>query len=95
MYCLIIVGVLLLVERRYALRRGQTFALYVSLYTFGRFWLENLRIDTAHHIGPLRLNAWVAIVVCVAGVAWFLWLGRAENPRQPRPRALRLTESHG
>jgi len=95
LYCLIIVGVLLLVERRFALRRGQTFALYVALYTFGRFWFENLRIDTAHHIGPLRLNAWVAIVVCLAGIAWFLWLGRRENPRQPRPRALESAESHG
>ena len=48
------------------LKLGQTFALYVVLYTFARFWFENLRIDPAHEIAGMRLNAWVAIVVCPA-----------------------------
>jgi phosphatidylglycerol---prolipoprotein diacylglyceryl transferase len=82
--CLAIFGVLLVVERRVALKRGQTFALYVILYTFARFWFENMRIDTAHHIGPLRLNAWVSALLFVGGVAWFVWLGRHEEP-QRRP----------
>jgi phosphatidylglycerol---prolipoprotein diacylglyceryl transferase len=86
LYCLAVFGVLLLVEHRARLKRGQTFALYVALYTFGRFWFENMRIDTAHHIGPLRLNAWVSMIVCVAAVAWFVWLGRHEQP-QRRPGA--------
>ena len=47
------------------MKQGQTFALYVILYTFGRFWFENLRIDPAHDIGPLRVNAWVSIVLFV------------------------------
>jgi phosphatidylglycerol---prolipoprotein diacylglyceryl transferase len=84
LYCLVIFGLLLLVEHRATLKRGQTFALYVALYTFGRFWFENLRIDTAHHIGPLRLNAWVSALVFFGGVAWFVWLGRHEEP-QRRP----------
>jgi prolipoprotein diacylglyceryl transferase len=84
LYCLAVFGVLLLVEHRVTLRRGQTMALYVVLYTFGRFWFENMRIDAAHHIGPLRLNAWVSIVCFVLGIAWFLWLGRHEEP-QRRP----------
>ena len=84
LWCLAIFGALLLVERRIALRRGQTFALYVVLYTFGRFWFENLRIDPAHEIGPLRVNAWMSVVIFFAGIGWFLWLGRHE-PRQRRP----------
>jgi prolipoprotein diacylglyceryl transferase len=82
--CLAICGLLLLVEHRATLKLGQTFALYVALYTFARFWFENLRIDPAHDIAGLRLNAWVSIVVCLLGVAWFVWLGRHEPP-QRRP----------
>ncbi len=84
LYCLVLIGVLLLVERRVALKQGQTFALYVILYTFGRFWFENLRIDPAHDLGPLRVNAWVSIALFVFGIGWFVWLGRHE-PRQRRP----------
>ncbi|HEX9506332.1 MAG TPA: prolipoprotein diacylglyceryl transferase, partial [Acidimicrobiia bacterium] len=84
LYCVAVFGVLLLVEHRVAMKRGQTFALYVILYTFGRFWFENMRIDTAHHIGPLRLNAWVSLVLFLVGIAWFVWLGRHQPP-QRRP----------
>jgi phosphatidylglycerol---prolipoprotein diacylglyceryl transferase len=82
--CLAIVGILLLVERRASLKLGQTFALYVVLYTFARFWFENMRIDPAHHLAGLRLNAWVSIAVCLLGILWFVWLGRHEPP-QRRP----------
>jgi len=82
--CLAIAGALLLVERRARLHRGQTFALYLALYTFARFFFENMRSDPAHRIGPLRVNAWVSIVVfCVAAV-WFVWL-RGHAPLQRRP----------
>jgi len=83
-YAFAVFGVLLWAEHRFRMRKGQTFALYVMLYTFGRFWFENLRIDPAHHVAGLRVNAWVSIVVFLAGLAWFLWLGR-HAPRQRRP----------
>ncbi len=83
LYCLALVGILLLLERKLPFKLGQTFALYVILYTFGRFWFENLRIDPAHHIGPLRLNAWVSVLIFAFGIWWFWWLGRHE-PRQRR-----------
>jgi phosphatidylglycerol---prolipoprotein diacylglyceryl transferase len=78
LYCLAALGVLLWIERRFRprLRRGQVFALYVVLYTFGRFWFESLRIDPAHHVAGLRINDWVSIGVFILGVAYFLWLGR-------------------
>jgi len=84
LYCLALVGVLLLAERRLSLKQGQTFALYVILYPVGRFWFENLRIDPAHKLGPLRVNAWVSIAVFLFGIVWFVWLGRHERP-QRRP----------
>jgi prolipoprotein diacylglyceryl transferase len=82
--CLAIAGILLLVERRARLKLGQTFALYVVLYTFARFFFENMRIDPAHEIAGLRVNAWVSIVLFLFGIAWFVWLGRHE-PAQRRP----------
>ena len=84
LWCFAVFGLLLLVEHRYRLKRGQTFALYVVLYTFGRFWFENMRIDPAHEIAGMRLNAWVSIAVFLFGIGWFVWLGRHEPP-QRRP----------
>ncbi len=82
--CLAIAGILLLVEHRARLKFGQTFALYVALYTFARFFFENMRIDPAHEIAGMRINAWVSILVFLFGIAWFVWLGRHE-PAQRRP----------
>jgi prolipoprotein diacylglyceryl transferase len=76
LFCVFALAVLLAVERRYRLRRGQCFALYIVLYTFGRFFFENMRIDNAHHIAGLRVNAWVALFLFLFGIGYFLWLGR-------------------
>jgi prolipoprotein diacylglyceryl transferase len=67
------VALLLWVGRRFAIRPPALFALYVSWYTFGRFFEELLRVDTAHHIAGLRLNAWVSIVCFVVSTAFFVW----------------------
>ncbi|MEX2255616.1 MAG: prolipoprotein diacylglyceryl transferase [Acidimicrobiia bacterium] len=76
LYCLALVALLLWVERRWRLRTGQSSALYLATYCFGRFWLENLRIDDARLVGPLRVNAWVSLIVMLVGVGWFVWAGR-------------------
>jgi len=76
MYCLLVLFVLLRVERRFRLRRGQLGALYVMGYTFGRFWLEHLRIDDANLVLGFRVNAWVSAAAFLAGALWFRWLGR-------------------
>ncbi|MEP7202415.1 MAG: prolipoprotein diacylglyceryl transferase [Ilumatobacteraceae bacterium] len=54
--------VLLRIDRRFKLRPGRLFAMYVVGYAGGRFWVEGLRIDPAHTAGGLRINQWVAIV---------------------------------
>ena len=82
--CLAIFGILLLVEHRARLKLGQTFALYIVLYTFARFFFENMRIDPANKIAGMRLNAWVSIILFVFGAVWFVWLGRHE-PEQRHP----------
>ncbi|MBX6382792.1 MAG: prolipoprotein diacylglyceryl transferase [Microbispora sp.] len=72
---LALAGVLILAARRFTLRHGRLFALYVAGYTLGRFWVEGVRVDPAHHILGLRLNQWTSIVIFLCAVA-YLWLAR-------------------
>ncbi len=81
------VAVLLYVSRRFTIRPPGLFALYIAWYCFGRFFEELLRIDPAHHIAGLRLNAWVSAILFVASVAYFIWHQRKEpgrGVREPR-----------
>jgi prolipoprotein diacylglyceryl transferase len=69
------VGVALLViwaDRRFQLGHGRAFALYVAAYCAGRFWIEYLRVDDAHHILGLRLNNWTALIVFVLAVVYLV-----------------------
>lgn len=83
LYCLFLLGLLLAVERRFRLRKGEAFAFYLATYTFGRFFFENLRIDPAHEIAGLRLNAWVSAGICILSIGWFLWLARRGSEYPP------------
>jgi phosphatidylglycerol---prolipoprotein diacylglyceryl transferase len=82
---------LLLVERRWRIRPPGLFALYVAIYCFGRFWIEQLRVDPAHEFAGMRLNVWVAAVGFVVSVAFFVWWQRrgrrspGETARERRP----------
>ncbi|WP_329424436.1 prolipoprotein diacylglyceryl transferase [Streptosporangium sp. NBC_01495] len=67
--------VLIWIGRKYLLRHGRLFALYVAGYTVGRFWIEGLRVDTAHHILGLRLNQWTSIILFIGAMAYF-WFTR-------------------
>lgn len=81
------VFVLLWIARRFTIRPPGLFALYVAWYCFGRFFEELLRIDPAHHIAGLRLNAWVSAILFVASVAYFVWRQRgARGPGAREPR---------
>jgi prolipoprotein diacylglyceryl transferase len=71
-------------DRRWHFTRGRAFALYVAVYTFGRFWIESLRIDDAHKFFGLRLNDWTSILVFICAVAYFVLL----RPRPGEPETL-------
>ena len=68
--------------RRGRVRPPGIFALYVAGYSGFRIFEETLRVDPAHHVLGMRLNFFVAIVLCLAGLAWF-----ASTQRRSRPRA--------
>jgi prolipoprotein diacylglyceryl transferase len=84
-WCLLVFGTLLYVEHRFTLQRGQTFALYVALYTFGRVWFEALRIDDATKIFGIRFNLLLSAALCVVGTVSFVRLGRKRNPALSTP----------
>ncbi|MFC7624943.1 prolipoprotein diacylglyceryl transferase [Microlunatus sp. GCM10028923] len=60
--------VLIVLDRRLKLGHGKVFALYVALYTAGRFWIEALRIDPVNEVGGFRLNNYTSLIVFVAAV---------------------------
>jgi prolipoprotein diacylglyceryl transferase len=80
LWCLAVFGVLIWAEKRYHFRRGQTFALYIALYAFGRIWFEALRVDEASKIFGIRFNLLLSAALCVFGIAWFVWLGHRPRP---------------
>ena len=71
------------IERRLRPRPPGLFAAYIALYCFGRFWMELLRIDPAHEIAGLRLNAWMSLLGVVVGTTWYVLSQRRDRP--PRP----------
>ena len=87
LYCLLLLGILLWAEKRFRFRKGQALALYLAMYTFGRFFFENLRIDPSEKLFGLRFNAWVSALICIATAAWFVWLGRNGKAYPPAAEA--------
>ena len=84
---LALAGALIALGRRRAVRAPGLFALYVAGYSGFRIIEELLRIDPAHHIFGLRLNLYVAAIVCIAGLVGF---ARIQKLRPPRLTARRL-----
>jgi prolipoprotein diacylglyceryl transferase len=96
LYNLVMVGVLLFVDRRFRIRPPALFALYVALYTAGRFFIEMLRIDPAKELGPWRFNAWVSLALFVLSAAFFVWWQvirprrRAREPEGGKPPTMAI-----
>ena len=59
-------------------------ALYVAGYAGYRIFEETIRIDYSVHILGMRLNFWIATLVCLAGFAWFVWIQK-RGKTEPLP----------
>lgn len=79
LWCLAAAGLLLFLDKKFRLGAGSVFALYVVLYTSGRFVFELLRSDYANTILGLRVNTWVSGLLLLAGVVAFLTLRRKKR----------------
>ena len=69
-------AVLIWAQRRFRLRHGRVFWLYVMLYTAGRVWIEYLRVDEAELVLGLRLNVWTSILIFLVALVAFVVIGR-------------------
>lgn len=58
------------------------FALYVAGYSGYRIFEETIRIDYSQIILGMRLNFWVAILMTLIGIGWFVWIQRRSWPDQ-------------
>ena len=68
LWCLLLALLLVLADRRFDLRHGQLFALYVVGYPLGRVVFEFMRSDEANNILGLRVNVWMSLLVFLLGV---------------------------
>jgi len=66
------VGVLLFLESRFNLRWGRLFASYLIWYSFGRFFIESIRLDPSDVYFGLRTNQWSAVFGVLLGLALFI-----------------------
>jgi prolipoprotein diacylglyceryl transferase len=83
----LLAAALVWIGRRRSIRPPGIFALYVAGYSFARIGEELLRVDPAHHILGLRLNFYVATLLCITGVVWFV---RIQRRRVKRPTGDRI-----
>jgi prolipoprotein diacylglyceryl transferase len=65
-------------DRKYKIGYGRLFALYVSLYSLGRLFIENLRIDEARLVLGFRFNVFTSLVVIVGGLIYFVISNRSK-----------------
>jgi prolipoprotein diacylglyceryl transferase len=70
---LALAGILVWLGNHRRIRPPGLFALYVAGYSGFRLFEESLRVDPAHHFLGLRLNFYVAALLCLAGLAWFAY----------------------
>jgi prolipoprotein diacylglyceryl transferase len=82
LWCLAAAILLVWLDRRFRLGHGKVFALYVLLYTGGRFWIEALRIDTVNEIGGFRLNNYISLIGFIVALVWLIWLIRNRPGRE-------------
>jgi prolipoprotein diacylglyceryl transferase len=85
---LALAGALIWLGNHGKIRHPGLFALYVAGYSGFRIFEETLRIDPSTRYFGLRLNFYVATLVCIAGLVWFVRIqrgggwpgGRAREP---------------
>lgn len=70
-------------EKRFNLRNGRGFAIYLIYYSIGRAFIESIRIDQSDYFFGIRTNVWSAIVTILVAMALFVWLNRTRPGTEP------------
>jgi prolipoprotein diacylglyceryl transferase len=81
---LALAGVLAWLVRRHKVKAPGAFALYVAGYSAFRMFEDTIRIDYSNYVLGMRLNFWIATLLCVAGLLWFVAIQRGWGLRRKR-----------
>lgn len=77
---LALMGLLIWLDRKRAIRPGNLFVLYVGGYGLGRLWVEALRSDNASVILGLRVNTWMSLLAIGGSVVVLAVRGLRRRP---------------
>ena len=100
---LLLAGFLVWLGHRRRIRAPGLFALYVAGYSGFRIFEETQRIDYSNYFLGLRVNFFIASVICLIGLTWFVvlqrgWRGWGVEPADvvsPDERAAGPTRGNG
>jgi prolipoprotein diacylglyceryl transferase len=81
---LLLAGFLIWLGNHRKIKAPGLMALYVAGYAGYRIFEETIRIDYSVHVLGMRLNFWIATLVCLAGLIWFVWIQR-RGKTEPTP----------
>jgi prolipoprotein diacylglyceryl transferase len=78
------------------IRAPALFALYVAGYSGFRIFEETQRIDFSNYFLGLRVNFFIASILCLVGLLWFVavqrgWRGWGVSPAEPVTDSVRLS----
>jgi len=77
---LLVVFALIKISKLDKVAKGLLIGVYFSLYSFGRLWIEALRIDEASKLAGLRVNLWVFTVILITS-ALIVLLTTKQQPK--------------
>lgn len=72
-----ILGVILIVIYRKIKKpryQGEILAIYLIWYSFGRFFIEGLRMDSLYIFGIIRVSQLVSVVLFITGITLLIWI---------------------
>ncbi|BDZ66492.1 prolipoprotein diacylglyceryl transferase [Agromyces mangrovi Wang et al. 2018] len=79
------VAVLLWLERKFRLRWGKAFAVYLIWYGIGRSFLESIRVDPSEIFLGIRSNVWASFAAILIGVIILVVQTRRHTGQEPSP----------
>ena len=91
-------GFLIYLGHKRRIKAPGIFALYVAGYSGFRIFEETLRIDYSNYVLGMRLNFWIATLLCLAGLLAFVaiqrgWRVPLRRRRPPPPPQRRRTDA--
>ena len=74
---------IIFVAKKWNLQWGKVFALYLVVYSIGRYFVESIRLDPSDVFFGLRTNQWSAVAGVMIGIAIFMIQSRRHTGIEP------------